>query len=257
MTKPRPGTPSMHLLEEAASASKRVLAASSGSAPNALMASISNRRPCFSTSAPISAIGLRMPLVVSQWTANTCVMSVSAFRILSTSARSGGVSSGVSCTAIRAPGDVADPLGALAVGAVDQQQHLARRAARRWSASPRRRRCPSPASARSRACPLAFTTSGRRSSTSLLILRNVASREPQSCTITSLTRLEVVSGPGVRSSGSPVSDDPRTASRLAMQSPLTDRAPTDDPRASRRLNFPRSFIKLLRLTASLVRTRTR
>ena len=72
--------------------------------------------------------------------------------------------------------------------------------------------------------PLAFTTSGRRSSTSLLILRNVASREPQSCTITSLTRLEVVRGPGVRSSGSPVSDDPRTASRLAMQSPLTDRA---------------------------------
>ena len=67
--------------------------------------------------------------------------------------------------------------------------------------------------------PLALTISGRRSSTSLLILRKVASREPQSCTITSLTVLEVVSGPGVRSSGSPVSDDPRTASGLAMESP--------------------------------------
>ena len=61
----------MHLLEEAASASKRVLAASSGKAPNALMASISNRRRYFSTSAPISTIGFKMPLVVSQWTAKT------------------------------------------------------------------------------------------------------------------------------------------------------------------------------------------
>src|SRR5436305_7512556 len=48
--------------------------------------------------------------------------------------------------------------------------------------------------------------SGSRASTSALILRNVASREPQSCTITSFTRLPVVSGPGVSSSGSPVSE---------------------------------------------------
>src|SRR5947209_19659765 len=38
------------------------------------------------------------------------------------------------------------------------------------------------------------------------MLRNAASREPQSCTITSFTRLPVVSGPGVSSSGSPVSE---------------------------------------------------
>ena len=48
--------------------------------------------------------------------------------------------------------------------------------------------------------------SGSRASTSLLILRKVASREPQSWTITSLTRWPVVRGPGVRSSGSPVSE---------------------------------------------------
>ena len=39
MTKPRPGTPSMHLLEEAATASKRAVLASRGSAPNADMES--------------------------------------------------------------------------------------------------------------------------------------------------------------------------------------------------------------------------
>ena len=45
MTKPSPGTPSMHLLDEAASASKRTSRASSASAPKALMESISRRRP--------------------------------------------------------------------------------------------------------------------------------------------------------------------------------------------------------------------
>ena len=54
--------------------------------------------PCCCASAPISAIGLRMPEVVSQWTAKTWVIAASAFSRRSTAARSGGVSSGVSCT---------------------------------------------------------------------------------------------------------------------------------------------------------------
>ena len=43
-------------------------------------------------------------------------------------------------------------------------------------------------------------------STDWLMRMKVASREPQSWTMTSLTLLEVVNGPGVSSSGSPVSD---------------------------------------------------
>ena len=90
------------------------------------MASISSLRPYLSTSAPISAIGFRMPLVVSQCTANTCVMvGIGLQRALDLVE--------VGRRVLRrlvhldpAPGDQADPLGALAVGAVDEQQHLAR-----------------------------------------------------------------------------------------------------------------------------------
>ena len=73
--------------------------------------------------------------------------------------------------------------------------------------------------------PRALTMSGSRSSTSLLIRRKAASRDPQSCTMTSLTFLEVVSGPGVNSNGSPVSDEPRTAFGLVMDAPLRDQLP--------------------------------
>jgi hypothetical protein len=65
-TKPMPGTPSRHLFEDAASASNGTEAASIGSAPKALIASISRLRPAAFTAAAISAIGLRMPEVVSQ-----------------------------------------------------------------------------------------------------------------------------------------------------------------------------------------------
>ena len=51
-----------------------------------------------------------------------------------------------------------------------------------------------------------FRIAGKRVSTDLLILMKAASREPQSCTMACLTDFEVVSGPGVSSSGSPVSE---------------------------------------------------
>ncbi len=55
-----------------------------------------------------------------------------------------------------------------------------------------------------------WTTSRTRASTSSLMRKKVASREPQSCTMTSFTRLDVVSGPGVSSRGSPVSEAARS-----------------------------------------------
>ena len=61
-----------------------------------------------------------MPEVVSQWTAKTWVIEGVRFKRRSTSARSGGVSSGVSCTTRAAPRDLEDALRALAIGAVDR-----------------------------------------------------------------------------------------------------------------------------------------
>lgn len=58
-----------------------------------------------------------------------------------------------------------------------------------------------------------LTILGRKSSTSRLIPTKAASREPQSWTIASFTVLEVVSGPGVSNSGSPVSEAARLAGR--------------------------------------------
>src|SRR5260370_1161085 len=80
MTKPRPGTPSRHLLEEAASASKATSRASSGRAPKALMASISRRRPALATIAATSATGVSTPDVVSHWTTATWLMAGSTRR---------------------------------------------------------------------------------------------------------------------------------------------------------------------------------
>src|SRR3954471_9977702 len=56
-----------------------------------------------------------------------------------------------------------------------------------------------------------WMTRGRPSSTALLIAMKAASREPQSWTMTSLTDFAVVRGPGVSSSGSPVSEAARIA----------------------------------------------
>ena len=145
-------------------------------------------------------------------------MSVSAFRTFSTSARSGGVSSGVSCTAILRPAIRQIRLARWPYAPLTSSSTLPERGTKVVSIASTAK-VPEPCIGTVVCVPLAFTTSGRRSNTSLLILRNVASREPQSCTITSLTRLEVVSGPGVKSNGSPVSDDQRTASGLAMKRP--------------------------------------
>ncbi|MCY1376006.1 hypothetical protein D9M69_634620 [compost metagenome] len=93
----------MHLFEEAATASKWTSRLSSGRAPNALIESTSRRRPWRLASAAMASTGLRMPLVVSQWTVKMWVMAVSATSMRSISARSGGVSSAVSWTATARP----------------------------------------------------------------------------------------------------------------------------------------------------------
>ena len=67
------------------------------------MESTSRRRPCLATMPATSTIGLRMPEVVSQWTAKTCVIALSSTSICSSRARSGGVSSGVSSEAVARP----------------------------------------------------------------------------------------------------------------------------------------------------------
>ena len=124
-TKPRPGTPSMHLFEEAATASKVTARESSGSAPKALMASTRRRLPCRAAISAISSIGLRMPLVVSHCTAKTWVIALLA---LEDALDRGEIRRRVLRRLVDdglAAGDVEDALGALAVGAVDQHQHLA------------------------------------------------------------------------------------------------------------------------------------
>src|SRR5262249_58215143 len=78
MTKPTPGTPSMHLFDDAATASTAISRTSSGRAPKALMESISRRRPARATTLATSAIGLWTPEVVSQWTTKTWLMAGSA-----------------------------------------------------------------------------------------------------------------------------------------------------------------------------------
>ena len=93
MTKPRPGTPSRHLLELATTASNGVIRASSGSAPKALIASISSGRPWAAQTSATACTGLRMPDVVSQWTTATWVISGSRCKVASSAAGSTGTSS--------------------------------------------------------------------------------------------------------------------------------------------------------------------
>ena len=66
--------------------------------PKELMASTCRRRPAALTAAARSASGLRMPVVVSQWTSATSVMSGSAASRSATSAAVGGTVSSVSNT---------------------------------------------------------------------------------------------------------------------------------------------------------------
>jgi hypothetical protein len=104
--------------------------------------------------------------------------------------------------------------GALAIGAIDQQQDLAGRRAKVVSIASTATCGALHGTVTWVAAPCAI--SGSRSSTSRLILRNVASREPQSCTMTDFTDFDVVSGPGVSSSGSPVSEAPFLAVVVAL-----------------------------------------
>ncbi|MNJ76877.1 hypothetical protein D3C77_742590 [compost metagenome] len=77
-------------------ASKGTSRASIGSAPNELMASMIRRLPWRAMTAAISASGLRMPVLVSQWISATWVMLASAASRRSTSPAVVGWSSAVS-----------------------------------------------------------------------------------------------------------------------------------------------------------------
>ena len=66
--KPTPGTPSKHLFDEAATASKVIVLELKGSAPKALIASMNKDKFFISTNFAISSIGFKIPDVVSQYT---------------------------------------------------------------------------------------------------------------------------------------------------------------------------------------------
>ena len=74
--KPTPGTPSKHLFDEAATASKVIVLELKGNAPKALIASMNSDKFFISTNFAISSIGFKIPDVVSQYTAKTCVKSL-------------------------------------------------------------------------------------------------------------------------------------------------------------------------------------
>ena len=187
MTKPMPGTPSRHLLEEAATASKAISRASTGRAPKALMESMSRRRPARATTAATSAIGI-------QHAGGGLAMDdgdmgdggIAGQRLL----HRGGIDrpvlgpfeDGMSAAVI-----VADARHALAIGAVDQDQQLARRPARSCRSWPPPRRCRCPAWARRHGCPVPPASATSFSRTRRLMAMNSWSREPQSWSIACFT----------------------------------------------------------------------
>jgi hypothetical protein len=102
-TKPMPGTPSRHLPLAATSASKRVVRASIGSAPNELMASTISPLPCAALTSATACSGLSTPAPVSQWIMSTCVMLASALSFASSAAADTGSWSPKSSTLQRRP----------------------------------------------------------------------------------------------------------------------------------------------------------
>src|SRR5262245_46416597 len=86
--------------------------------------------------------------------------------------------------------------------------------------------------------------SGRRSRTWALMARKPVSREPQSCSIAVLTLKDVVRGPGVNRSGSPVSDAPRTKAstmRSSLRILAFPRSKTPEASRPRELKQMRSY----------------
>ena len=81
--------------------------------------------PWRATTAAISGSGLRMPVDVSQWMRPTCVIDGSCASRRSTSCAVVGTSSAVSNVVRRRPIISRELRHALAVGAVDQHQHVA------------------------------------------------------------------------------------------------------------------------------------
>ena len=95
--------------------------------PKLLIASTMNRRPAAATTAPISAIGLTMPVVVSQCTAATWVTSGCAARCASTAAGSFGSVSGHSMTLDRDAEPLGDGHHSPAVRAVGEHEQFSLR----------------------------------------------------------------------------------------------------------------------------------
>ena len=75
MMKPKPGTPCMHLLALLMRKFAPSSHTSSGTPPKLLMASTISRLPYIFTTWATSRSGFRMPVVVSQCTMATCVIS--------------------------------------------------------------------------------------------------------------------------------------------------------------------------------------
>ena len=70
-TNPTPGTPSKHLFDEAATASKDKFSALKGNAPKALIASMKKDKFFLFTKSAMDLIGFSIPDVVSQYTPKT------------------------------------------------------------------------------------------------------------------------------------------------------------------------------------------
>src|SRR5437773_1427515 len=201
MAKPMPGTPSRHLLEDATRASYGVVAASSGRAPKALIASTSSRRPRRAVTPAISSTGLSTPEVVSQWTTATCEMASSAASAASRAAGSTGVSSGVSRTTRSRPRYSHMRTMRVPYDPLTRTASLPERGTR-VPIIASTMKVPLPWSGTQTWVPWPPASSTSRSRTRAFSLMNSASREPQSWSIASLTAREVVSGPGVSSQGS-------------------------------------------------------
>ena len=192
----------MHLPDAATSASKGTLRASIGSAANELIASTISDRPWRCTTAAIAGSGLRMPVDVSQWmSADVRDRGVLRQRAVDVVGRRRHVVGGLEGRAAPAqhPGQSCQ---ALAVGAVDQHQHVAVARHQRVDGGLDRERA---AALQRHADVRVGGVDDRRASrarTVAVTALKAASQEPQSRSIAALVASDVVSGPGVRRIGS-------------------------------------------------------
>src|ERR1700686_3929289 len=205
MTKPMPGTPSRHLPDAAMSAAKRVVGASIGMAPKELIASMIKPRPRFATTVAISGRGFRIPVPVSQCTCATCVIEGSASSAASIRAGSAGSCSPCARTAASRPRYLrlrTMRLQSLPLSGTSTLLPLGTSVPSAASTA----NVPLPCSGTQTCSPCALTMATRSRHTDAVSSLNAPSHEPQSLSIADLVSAEVVSGPGVSSIGSGISN---------------------------------------------------